>query len=161
MVKINKKRGNSDKINTKKDKSGLNPFEVHINKQKHNVLGQKLKNDRGLPGVSRAKAIKKRKHTLLQEYNVQNKTNKFVDRRIGEKNYSMSLEEKKMARFTAERMKKHNKKSIYNLADEEVLTHRGQTLSEIEKFDDPRSDDDDDDEDGRNKTGKLDGINVL
>lgn len=70
----------------------------------------------------------------------------------------MTVEDRQMARFTAERMKSHNKKSIYNLADEEVLTHRGQTLSEIEKFDDPRSDDDDEDEmDGRKKSGKLNG----
>lgn len=62
MVKVkNKKRIFSDKVNTVKDakKQGINPFEVHINKQKHQVLGQKLKNDRGLPGVSRAKAIKR------------------------------------------------------------------------------------------------------
>lgn len=46
---------------------------------------------------------------------------------------------------------------MFNLADSEVLTHRGQTLSEIEKFDDPRSDDDEDDDD-KFKSGKLDGI---
>jgi nucleolar protein 14 len=38
------------------------------------------------------------------------------------------------------------------LADDEVLTHRGQTLSEIEKFDDPRSDDDEEEE-GRGTLG--------
>lgn len=85
-----------------------------------------------------------------------------MDRRIGEKNFSMTEEDRQMARFTAERIKHHSKKSIFNLADDEVLTHRGQTLSEIEKFDDPRSDDDDDDEeDGRKKSGKLDGILLL
>jgi len=41
---------------------------------------------------------------------------------------------------------------IFNLADDEILTHRGQTLSEIEKFDDPRSDEEDEEE-----KGKLDG----
>lgn len=87
-----------------------------------------------------------------------NKTNKFVDRRIGEKNRGMTFEDRQMARFTAERIKSHNnKKSIYNLADEEVLTHKGQTLNEIEKFDDPRSDDDDDYDDlGNKNSGKLD-----
>jgi hypothetical protein len=43
-------------------------------------------------------------------------------------------------------------KSIFNLADDEILTHRGQTLSEIEKFDDPRSDEEEEEE-----TGKLGG----
>jgi nucleolar protein 14 len=46
-------------------------------------------------------------------------------------------------------------KSIFNLADDEVLTHRGQTLSEMEKFDDPRSDDEEEEE-GEEK-GKLGG----
>lgn len=36
-----------------------NPFEIHTNKRKHDILGRKLKNDRGLPGISRSKAIKK------------------------------------------------------------------------------------------------------
>lgn len=128
-----------------RDKKPLNPFEVHINKQKMTVLGQKNKNDRGLPGVSRAKALKKRKETLLQEYKLQNKSNKFTDRRIGERNRDMSNEDKLMARFAAIRKRAH-KKSIFNLADDEVLTHRGQTLAEIEKFDDPRSDDESGDE---------------
>lgn len=47
-------------------------------------------------------------------------------------------------------------KSIFNLADDEVLTHRGQTLSEIEKFDDPRSDDDEEEGESEEK-GKLGG----
>lgn len=148
MAKIkNKKRKNADHIHTKKEamqkKKEMNPFEIHVNKEKMRVLGKKQKNDRGLPGVARAKAIEKRKHTLLQEYKVANKSNKFMDRRIGEKNRDMTDEDKVMARFAAVRVKKHNKKSIFNLADDEVLTHRGQTLSEIEKFDDPRSDDED------------------
>lgn len=141
----------SDKVHSKAAKSTkktMNPFEVHINREKMKVLGRKLKNDKGLPGVSRAKALNKRKHTLLQEYKVLNKANKFSDKRIGEKNSALSEEDRVMARFTAERLKAHKKQSIFNLADEEVLTHRGQTLSEIEKFDDVRSDDDDDSLDG-------------
>lgn len=61
MAKIKKKL--AEKVLNKKSKTNakksLNPFEVHINKQKYQVIGQKVKNDRGLPGVSRAKAIKK------------------------------------------------------------------------------------------------------
>lgn len=47
---------------------------------------------------------------------------------------------------------------MYNLAEDEVLTHRGQTLSEIEKFDDPRSDDEEDDGEFSHKNGRLDGM---
>lgn len=36
-----------------------NPFEIHTNKRKHDILGRKLKHDTGLPGISRSKAIKK------------------------------------------------------------------------------------------------------
>ena len=36
-----------------------NPFEVRVNRRKHDVLGQKIKSGRGLPGVSRSRAIQK------------------------------------------------------------------------------------------------------
>jgi nucleolar protein 14 len=40
-------------------KKALNPFEVHVNRQKYEVLGRKTKNDTGLPGNARATAITK------------------------------------------------------------------------------------------------------
>ncbi|XP_039760632.1 nucleolar protein 14 homolog [Pararge aegeria] len=152
MAKVKNKRnaGMADKVQNKKKaqatKTTLNPFEVHINREKLKVLGKKSKHDRGLPGVSRAKAIQKRKKTLGTEMKVMHKTNTFIDRRIGEKDNQISSEDRMVARFAAERAKQHNKKSIYNLADDEILTHRGQTLEQIEKFDDPRSSDDEDEE---------------
>ncbi|XP_039275726.1 nucleolar protein 14 homolog isoform X3 [Nilaparvata lugens] len=154
MTKLKKKRLSETLIKKSASKSKTNnPFEVHINRQKFDVLGKKSKNDRGLPGVARSKSIKKRKETLLQEYKVKDKANKFLDRRIGETNSAMTSEDKVMARYTAERMKAHNKKTMFNLADDEVLTHRGQSLSEIERFDDPRSDDDDEDDDLMKRKG--------
>ena len=48
----NKARGGTKESNN-------NPFEIHTNKKKHDILGRKLKHDRGLPGISRSKAIKK------------------------------------------------------------------------------------------------------
>ncbi|XP_046973046.1 nucleolar protein 14 homolog [Vanessa cardui] len=152
MAKVKNKRnaGLADRVHNKKkaeaNKKKLNPFEVHINKEKLKVLGKKSKHDRGLPGVARAKAIQKRKETLGTEMKLLNKTNTFIDRRIGEKNNQISAEDRMIARFAAERVKQHSKKSIYNLADDEILTHRGQTLEQIEKFDDPRSSDDEDEE---------------
>ncbi|XP_047352616.1 nucleolar protein 14 homolog [Vespa velutina] len=155
MVKA-KKMNMSEKAqlqHNQQKKKNLNPFEIHINKDKQNVLGRRNKADRGLPGISRAKAISKRKGTLFQEYKLKNKDNVFLDKRIGEKNFRMTPEEKAMARFTAERIKAHKKKNIFSLNDEEVLTHRGQTLEEIEKFDDPKSDDEFSDDE--NRDGKL------
>ncbi|XP_013165719.1 PREDICTED: nucleolar protein 14 [Papilio xuthus] len=160
MAKVKNKRNSSkaDKVHAKRkteaNKKKLNPFEVHINREKLKVLGKKSKHDRGLPGVSRAKAIQKRKDTLGVEMKVMNKTNAFIDRRIGEKNTQLSAEDRMIARFAAERAKQHSKKNIYNLADDEILTHRGQTLEQIEKFDDPRSDDED--EEGGKRFGGLD-----
>ncbi|OWR45363.1 hypothetical protein KGM_201690 [Danaus plexippus plexippus] len=159
MAKVKNKRnaGLADKVHQKRNadanKKKLNPFEVHINREKLKVLGKKSKHDRGLPGVSRAKAIQKRKETLGTEMKIMHKTNAFIDRRIGERNSQLSAEERMIARFAAERSKQHSKKSIYNLADDEILTHRGQTLEQIEKFDDPRSSDDEEEE---KKFGGLD-----
>ncbi|XP_037081388.1 nucleolar protein 14-like [Pollicipes pollicipes] len=56
----------------------------------------------------------------------------------------MSVEDRLAARFAAER-KKQNKQTLFNLEETTELTHMGQTLSEIEKYEDPRSDDEGDD----------------
>jgi nucleolar protein 14 len=40
-------------------KANPNPFEVKVNRQKFQVLGRKTRHDVGLPGVSRARAIRK------------------------------------------------------------------------------------------------------
>lgn len=36
-----------------------NPFEVRVNRRKYDVLGQKFKSGRGLPGVARSRAVQK------------------------------------------------------------------------------------------------------
>lgn len=59
-----------------------------------------------------------------QEFIRRHKSNKFVDRRIGERNAAMTAEDRITARFTAEQQKLHgNKHSIYNLEDT-LLTHK-------------------------------------
>lgn len=65
MAKVKNKRNNglADKVHHKRKleaiKKKINPFEVHINREKIKVLGKKSKHDKGLPGVSRAKAVQK------------------------------------------------------------------------------------------------------
>ncbi|NWH54190.1 NOP14 protein, partial [Fregata magnificens] len=125
-----------------------NPFEVKVNRQKFNILGRKTKNDVGLPGVSRSKAIKKRTQTLLKEYKEREKTNVFKDKRFGEYNTKISPEEKMIRRFTLERQQNYGKKSIYNLNEDEELTHYGQSLAEIEKLNDIVDSDSDTEERG-------------
>lgn len=69
MVKVNNKSSKSDHLRAKKKvKKVLNPFEVHVNKEKIKVLGRKSKNDRGLPGIARAKAITKVSICIYQNY---------------------------------------------------------------------------------------------
>ncbi|KAM6428917.1 nucleolar protein 14 [Rhynochetos jubatus] len=125
-----------------------NPFEVKINRQKFNILGRKTKNDVGLPGVSRSKAIRKRTQTLLKEYKEREKTNVFKDKRFGEYNTKISPEEKMIRRFTLERQQNYGKKNIYNLNEDEELTHYGQSLAEIEKLNDIVDSDSDTEERG-------------
>nr|XP_009939212.1 PREDICTED: nucleolar protein 14 [Opisthocomus hoazin] len=125
-----------------------NPFEVKVNRQKFDILGRKTKNDVGLPGVSRSKAIKKRTQTLLKEYKEREKTNVFKDKRFGEYNTKISPEEKMIRRFTLERQQNYGKKNIYNLNEDEELTHYGQSLAEIEKLNDIVDSDSDTEERG-------------
>uniref|UniRef100_L7M3L8 Putative nucleolar protein n=1 Tax=Rhipicephalus pulchellus TaxID=72859 RepID=L7M3L8_RHIPC len=120
----------------------VNPFEVKVNRQKHDVLGRKSKSDRGLLGVSRNKAIKKRKATLLQEYVLRNKSSTFMDKRIGEFDAAMNPDDRMAARLAQER-KISQKKNVFSLNEEEELTHLGKSINDMETHDDPRSDDDD------------------
>lgn len=123
-----------------------NPFEIHINRVKHDVMGRKSKTDRGLPGVSRAKAVKKREKTLLQEYKVRHKTNIFMDRRIGENNSHMDPEKKMALRLAAEKRRQFGKKSLFNLNEDEELTHAGLALDDSNLNDKLGLSDDDDDD---------------
>ncbi|KAM4781295.1 nucleolar protein 14 [Cyanocitta cristata] len=125
-----------------------NPFEVKVNRQKFDILGRKTKNDVGLPGVSRSKAIKKRNQTLLKEYKEREKTNVFKDKRFGEYNTKITPEEKMIRRFALERQQNYGKKNIYNLNEDEELTHYGQSLAEIEKLNDIVDSDSDPEEGG-------------
>nr|XP_056711655.1 nucleolar protein 14 [Euleptes europaea] len=125
-----------------------NPFEVKVNKQKFHILGRKTKHDVGLPGVSRSKAHKKRTQTLLKEYKEKDKSSVFKDKRIGEYDTRINPEEKMMKRFALEQQKNHEKKSIYNLNEEEDLTHYGQSLADIEKLNDVLESDSDTEETG-------------
>lgn len=150
MGKAPKKRSLADKVRKTKTSTEIknNPFEVKINRKKFDILGRKSKHDVGLPGVSRSKAINKRKETLLKEYKQKNKSNKLIDRRFGEYDTKMAPEDKILQRFAMERQRVHDKKDVYNLNEEEELTHYGQSLAEMEKFNDLVNSDDESEEKG-------------
>ncbi|XP_020498691.2 nucleolar protein 14 [Labrus bergylta] len=150
MGKVPKKRSLADKVRKTKTSAEIknNPFEVKINRKKFEVLGRKSKHDVGLPGVSRSKANNKRKETLLKEYKLKNKSSKLIDRRFGEYDTNMAPEDKILKRFAMERQRAHDKKDVYNLNEEEELTHYGQSLAEMEKFNDIGNSDDESEEKG-------------
>ncbi|XP_028658093.2 nucleolar protein 14 [Erpetoichthys calabaricus] len=150
MGKFQQKKNLSDKVRKMKATSDIknNPFEVKINRQKFDILGRKSKHDVGLPGVSRSKAMRRRKETLLKEYRLKDKSNKLIDKRIGEYDSKMASEDKILKRFALERQRIYGKKDIYNLNEEEELTHFGQSLANIEKLNDRVDSDSDSEEKG-------------
>nr|XP_034969033.1 nucleolar protein 14 [Zootoca vivipara] len=125
-----------------------NPFEVKVNRQKFHILGRKTRHDVGLPGVTRSKAHRKRIQTLQKEYKEKEKSNVFKDKRFGEYDTKISPEEKMMKRFALEQQKNYEKKNIYNLNEDEDLTHYGHSLADIEKCNDTIDSDSDTEERG-------------
>ncbi|KAJ4409000.1 nucleolar complex protein 14 [Didymella pomorum] len=101
-------------------------FEYATTNAKPKVLGR--------PGVTKSAGEETRRKTLLPEMNRKNKIGGILDRRIGENDPTMSLEDRMMARFEREQLRKRGG-NVFDLedGDEEVeLTHGGQTL----RFDD-------------------------
>jgi len=147
------------------------PFEVKVTRRKHEIVGRKAKGVEGRPGLAKAKAIQKRNETLLPEYLGRGRVSEFVDRRFGETDPTLSLEEKMVERFAKERLKSGGKKSMFTLADDmigddsgegaEELTHLGQSLSAIDDFDRTEidlgvgEDDGEEDLDGSGKGGQM------
>lgn len=119
-------------------------FEYATTNAKPKVLGR--------PGVTKSAGEETRRKTLLPEMNRKNKTGGILDRRIGENDPTMSLEDRMMARFEREQQRKRGG-NVFDLedGDDEVeLTHGGQTL----KFDDEIGDED---YDAASVSGSSDG----
>lgn len=72
---------------------------------------------------------------MLKEYEEKDRSGGIVDRRFGENDPTMSLEERMLERFTKERQRS-SKGATFNLEDEGELTHYGQSLSKMDDFDD-------------------------
>lgn len=69
------------------------------------------------------------------------KVGEFIDRRFGQNDTNMTVEEKMLERFAKEKQKKLEKSAIYQLeSDNEELTHFGQSLSNVEDHDPRLSD---------------------
>lgn len=152
------KKGLSDKVRAKRkeaSKQAPNPFEVKVNKVKNVVVNKKLQSwEKGLPGISRSKAVKKRKDTLLRELHHFKKSNFLLDKRFGEGDSSLTADEKMVQRFALEKKKQLQGKDFSLDDNEETLTHYGQSLAENLQ-DTIHSDSDDDEQAVKAVTGDL------
>eukprot|EP01135_Chromosphaera_perkinsii_P005574 Nk52_evm123s352 gene=Nk52_evmTU123s352 len=140
-------------LKSKKDKVA-NPFELKVNRKKHNVLGRQTKGDRGNISRAKTRSIQQRVGTLLKEYKDRSKVSSFSDKRFGENDASITPEEKMMERFVREKRRNHEKAGMFQLegSDEEEneeLTHYGQSLSQMDEFDNMGLNIDDDEDKGQ------------
>ncbi|KAF8450247.1 nucleolar protein 14 [Boletus edulis BED1] len=129
----------------------LNPFDVKVTRPKHDVGGRNIKGMIGRPAQSKQAGMQQREHVLLKEIEQRGRVGGVVDRRFGENDPSMSLEERMLERFTKERQRA-SKASAFNLENEDELTHYGQSLSKLDDFDDILLPVDEDEDEG----GQLD-----
>ena len=117
-------------------KPKMNPFEFRANKRARNaVFGRRIKGAKRNVSVARSEANERRKNTLLLEYKNKNRSNAFIDRRLGERDHGLAAEDKILMRFQRQRAKELQKKSRFALGDgddnddgPEALTHMGQTM---------------------------------
>lgn len=96
-----------------------------------------------------------RTKTLLKEYQDKDRVGGILDHRFGENDPTMTPDERMLERFTRERQRE-SKGALFNLEDEDELTHYGQSLSRLDDFDDIGLGLDEDDEDG----GQIDSRTV-
>ena len=143
----------------------FNPFQFKTNARgpKFEVTTLKPANDRaakgisGRPGLAKAAGEEKRRQTLLVEMQRRNKVGGLIDRRFGENDPNMTLEDKMIERFTREQQRSHKKNTMFDLEEDdepmEALTHGGKEIffgDEVDKlrddFDEDMSSGDDSDD---------------
>ncbi|KAI9289340.1 nucleolar protein 14 [Umbelopsis sp. AD052] len=143
LSKKDKKRGNPSEVG-KHDraeklnliKGEMNPFEMKVTNTKFEVLGRKVKGAVGKPALTKQVGEDNRKKTLLKEMKNKGKAGGIMDKRFGEENPNLTPEEKMLERFTKEKQKQTRSTSLFNLDDdEENLTHYGQSLANMDDFD--------------------------
>ncbi|KAI0977963.1 hypothetical protein GJ496_004288 [Pomphorhynchus laevis] len=78
-----------------------NPFDLKVNHKKYSYVGRSRKGEFGNPSVSRSKAIQRRKDKILWQIASKQKSNKFKDLRLGEKEILITPEDKSLLRLQA------------------------------------------------------------
>ncbi|PSN63395.1 Nop14-like protein [Corynespora cassiicola Philippines] len=117
-------------------RESLNPFEVKQLARPKKFEYATAQSDKskvlGRPGASKSQGEETRRKTLLPELNRKHKVGGILDRRIGEDDPSMSLDDRMMARFEQEQQRKRGGGNVFDLeeGDDEVeLTHGGKALT--------------------------------
>ena len=116
----------------KSSKGSSNPFDVYSNaRQKFGVLNRRVKGENRNVAKARSEAVERRKRTLLKEYQSSKKSSTFSDRRIGEGDDSLTVEDRMMERFRRERQRRARNKDVYRLKEgDDKLTHGGRVLED-------------------------------
>ncbi|CAO3633792.1 unnamed protein product [Cunninghamella blakesleeana] len=112
---------------------------MKVSRSKFDIIGRKVKGSTGKPTLSKQLGEDNRKKTLLVEMKNKNRIGGIVDKRFGENNPNLTPEERMLERFTRERQRSaRTATSLFNLEDEDDLnlTHYGQSLADIDDFDD-------------------------
>uniref|UniRef100_M4C1W9 Nucleolar protein 14 n=1 Tax=Hyaloperonospora arabidopsidis (strain Emoy2) TaxID=559515 RepID=M4C1W9_HYAAE len=125
---------------------GKNPFDQRCNntKPKYEVLGRRVKGASRNVAAARATAEQKRRKTLGVEFRARKKSNVFKDKRLGEQDPTLSMEDKMMARFQTERKRQMRHAGAFALHDSDqeeedeeksrygglFLTHRGARITD-------------------------------
>ncbi|CAN0496523.1 unnamed protein product, partial [Ectocarpus sp. 8 AP-2014] len=107
-----------------------NPFESRgILNKKHEVFNRRVKGEKRNVARARGQATQRREKTLLVDFERNRKANSFRDKRFGEDDDTLLLEEKMWARMQKDRNQRSRRVGMFNLGDDngasEVLTHRG------------------------------------
>ena len=127
-------------------------FETVSHRRKFDILGRKVKGERGNVLQARTEAIEKRRRTLLVEHEANGKANAFLDRRFGEHDSGLSVEEKNIGRLAKARLRQYKKSKAFALNEDDdddgfkTLTHLGQPLGERDLTAKPSHGDEEDDE---------------
>ena len=123
--------------------SSLNSFDEKLTRNKHDVLGKKVKGKKGSPAAAHSDAVAVRRRELRPQIESRHHSSSFIDRRFGENDPTMSLEDKMLQRFTHERQRRAAKTSLFDLNDDDAdITHFGQSLSGLDELPDVDYDDD-------------------
>lgn len=134
------KRRERDQQSLSAIRDAFNPFNMKFNRGKSADGRQK---EGGRPVAARSQAEMQRRRTWDAEKRLKNKVGGLVDRRFGEKDKSMSEEDKMVERYAREKlnhMRKANNRKSFNIEQEsdegedDILTHGGQKLEFNDDF---------------------------